>query len=409
MKAFRLTTFATAVPLLAALSVLPPAQALPFPGWFSSLLQPRATVCNGFAELCSRSFANFTVIGTHDSYAISPTNLAANQDVSVTAQLDAGIRMLQVQAHKSDNRTVRGAGIDLCHTSCSLFQGGSLEYYLSQVKSWMDKNPTEVLSLLIVNSDSLPASQFAQAFESTGLAPKSYRPPAGIAGTAKTEWPTLGALIDAGTPLVSFLASYADSSVPYLLDEFSSIWEPRYNQLTTPFNCSVDRIVQGYDASNLMYLANFFKDQSVFGSTTLVIPDKKAMSTTNSMASILSNANNCASQHNSYPTFILTDFFNTPHQNGPLSAAAVMNGMPWTSNSTGVPFGSITYSGYSASQYGSGSSSGNSSSSGNGAGAGTGNSGGGGGSSAAAPSLHALSRLASILAASTLLAVALLS
>lgn len=30
----------------------------------------RATVCNGHAELCNRSFGNVTFVGSHDSYAI---------------------------------------------------------------------------------------------------------------------------------------------------------------------------------------------------------------------------------------------------------------------------------------------------------------------------------------------------
>lgn len=76
----------------------------------------RATVCNGSSDLCNRSYGNVTFAGAHDSYAIG-SSVAANQNVSITAQLDAGIRMLQAQAHNSTNATVTGAGIDLCHTS----------------------------------------------------------------------------------------------------------------------------------------------------------------------------------------------------------------------------------------------------------------------------------------------------
>lgn len=37
----------------------------------------RATVCNGHAELCDRSFGNVTFIGTHNSYAIGVNNGAS--------------------------------------------------------------------------------------------------------------------------------------------------------------------------------------------------------------------------------------------------------------------------------------------------------------------------------------------
>ncbi|KAK0538369.1 hypothetical protein OC834_000437 [Tilletia horrida] len=334
-----------ALSLLALLATLStPASALPFPRWVPSLLSssssflfgplrqraattPTPTVCNGSAKFCGRKFSNYTFIGTHDSYAISSWNLAANQDVSITTQLNAGIRMLQSQAHRSPNKTVSGVGIDLCHTNCVLYQGGALESYLAEVKAWMDKNPTEVLSLLIVNSDDLPASQFAQAFESTGLASKSYRPASGRAtGTiARADWPTLGELISAGTPLVNFLASGADDSVPYLLSEFDKMAENAYDQLSsTPFNCSIDRIAPGADPSQLMFLANHFKDARLLGSP-IVVPDKLALPKTNSKAQVLADANNCAKLHGRWPTFILVDFFNTPKKNGPLDAGAFIN------------------------------------------------------------------------------------
>lgn len=35
---------------------------------------PRATICNGHAELCNRSFGNVTFVGAHNSYAIGVNN-----------------------------------------------------------------------------------------------------------------------------------------------------------------------------------------------------------------------------------------------------------------------------------------------------------------------------------------------
>ena len=34
------------------------------------VIRPRATVCNGYAEFCDRSYGNITYVGAHDSYAI---------------------------------------------------------------------------------------------------------------------------------------------------------------------------------------------------------------------------------------------------------------------------------------------------------------------------------------------------
>lgn len=83
-------------------------------------LVKRASVCNGDASLCSRLYSNVTYIGAHDSYAIGTLAGAAtgkNQEQSLTTQLNDGIRLLQVQAHKSSNSSSSGSGIDLCHSS----------------------------------------------------------------------------------------------------------------------------------------------------------------------------------------------------------------------------------------------------------------------------------------------------
>lgn len=59
-----------------------------------------ADVCNGHAEYCSRIWSNVSHVGSHDSAFVGdlPTE---NQHLSVTAQLQAGIRFLQGQTHKN--------------------------------------------------------------------------------------------------------------------------------------------------------------------------------------------------------------------------------------------------------------------------------------------------------------------
>ena len=47
-------------------------------------------------------------------------------EITVTQQLNDGIRMLQMQAHMQDDV------IHLCHSSCILYDGGTLEDYLTK-------------------------------------------------------------------------------------------------------------------------------------------------------------------------------------------------------------------------------------------------------------------------------------
>jgi hypothetical protein len=94
--------------------------------------------------------------------------------------------------------------------------------------------------------------------------------------------------------------------------EFANIWENPYDQTTYPFNCTIDRIGQGVtDSSDLMYISNQFLDTSALGGAVLY-PNTDALGTTNSVAGTLSTSNTCASQHGSYPNFILTDYSTIP-------------------------------------------------------------------------------------------------
>jgi hypothetical protein len=78
----------------------------------------------------------------------------------------------------------------------------------------------KVVTLLIVNSDNLGAAAYDAVFKSAGLDTLSYAPTAAI--VPSTQWPTLGALIDSGKRLLTFLDNGADfTTVPYLIDGVS--------------------------------------------------------------------------------------------------------------------------------------------------------------------------------------------
>ncbi|KIJ21960.1 hypothetical protein PAXINDRAFT_165285 [Paxillus involutus ATCC 200175] len=297
----------------------------------------RATTCNGSPDLCTRSFGNVTFVGAHDSYAVGINNLATNQDYNITQQLNDGIRMLQMQAHN-----LSGV-IQLCHTSCSLYNGGPLSTYLGTVKTWLDANPNEVLSLLIVNSDDFPPTSYDSVFKGAGLDTMSYAPPS--ASIPATQWPTLGSLIDSGTRLITFMDASADfSSVPYIIDEFTNIWESPYD-VTTTFDCSVNR-TKG-DSSTQMYLINHFLDTLVLGQP---VPDPSQANQTNAVSgpnSLGDQFDLCVTQYGRNPNFMLVDFYE--YGGGSVfEVAATANGVtysPTTPIATPIPQGSSSTTG----------------------------------------------------------------
>ncbi|WFD39657.1 uncharacterized protein MJAP1_002637 [Malassezia japonica] len=308
-----------------------------------------ASVCNGYSELCSKQYSNVTHIGAHDSYSVgSMSSVGTNQELDVTDQLKSGIRALQIQGHSEEGSA---SGISLCHTDCSIRNGGTLESYLGNVTQWVKENPNDVVTIFIANNDNLPAAQWGKGFSSAGLEKYTYAP----AGTkvSKNNWPQLKDMINKNQRVVVFMDYKADTSaVKYILPEFSNVFEDPYDQQSTPFNCTADRF--NGDTSHMMYLHNHFLDKKgdILGKSYLT-PDTSQLNKTNSVDSIMSNAASCAKKHDSYPTFILFDFFdqgngsvfeaaaqmnNVQYQATPISSSSDSNSNSASSMHPGLPY-----------------------------------------------------------------------
>ncbi|GAA5844082.1 hypothetical protein JCM9279_003727 [Rhodotorula babjevae] len=322
----------------------------------ATLLVPFAaaqTACNGHEEFCSRSYSNVSIVGTHNSYGVRAGSIAANQNYTIETQLDDGIRLLQVQGH------MNGDELHLCHTLCLLLDGGTFTSYLSTVKTWLDANPNEVVTILMVNSDGISPTVWAQSYEDSGLKQYVYTPSS--TPVAYDAWPTYQELITAGTRVVSFLAQNADTSaVPYLLDEFTNVWETPYGQTDNSFPCNVDRVTGSAD--NKMYLVNHYLDvnTTIFGQV-VPVPATAALEETNTLTgtgSLGAQASTCLAEHGYYPTFTLVDYYDVG--NGSVfEYAAELNGVSYvpveigngtsSSSSSGGSSGSSSNGGTSAS------------------------------------------------------------
>ncbi|KAJ7093421.1 PLC-like phosphodiesterase [Mycena belliarum] len=285
----------------------------------------RATVCNGHAELCNRSYGNVTFVGSHDSFAISkdPLALARDQEVDIPTQLKLGIRMLQAQSH------VKDGVLHFCHTSCALFDGGKVVDYLKTVKTFLDANPNEVLTLIFTNPEGQsPAKVWKPAFDEAGITPLAFVPPS--IPVKRDDWPTLGEMIDKGKRVVVFMDANADGaeSVDFILPEFKMIWEAPFSSVDPTFPCRIDRIDGPLKDVEHMYMINHNLNKNIlpFGKTEVLVSNPIDAPTTNSVASILADANGCAPLGgNRAPNFVLLDYVNIGE---PFAAAAQLNGLP---------------------------------------------------------------------------------
>lgn len=142
-------------------------------------------------------------MGSHDSAFIGSL-ISENQHLNVSAQLALGIRFLQAQTHNLDGT------IEMCHTSCLELDAGSLADYLAPLKTFMDANANEVVTLLLTNGDDISVSDYATVFSSVGLDEYVFTPSSTL---ALDQWPTMQTMISDGTRLVVWMGECAFSRV----------------------------------------------------------------------------------------------------------------------------------------------------------------------------------------------------
>jgi len=311
----------------------------------ASIIFPRQTAaCNNSPDLCSKSYSSITHLGAHDSPFVRDASThfstSGNQYFNSTVQLSAGVRLLSGQVHQSNG------GWHLCHSSCDLLDAGPLSDWLREIKTWMDSNPNDVVTVLLVNSDNASPSDLASQFVASGIMSYAYTPPS--VNTPPTSWPTLQTLISANTRLMSFVASLntaeIDSTNSYLMDEFTFIFENPFENLSeTNFTCLPDRPspvqgnIQTAIGSGRMALMNHFLDENeLFGIET---PDVSNITTTNSPSTSLVGAlgaslQSCTTAYGKQPTFVLVDFFD---QGPAIAAVDAANGVTNPVGRSSVP------------------------------------------------------------------------
>ncbi|KAJ5160488.1 uncharacterized protein N7482_007492 [Penicillium canariense] len=292
--------------------------------------------CNNYAEFCGRNYSNITMVAAHNSPFVRAGNAAANQALDVTAQLDDGVRMLQFQVHYQNGTMM------LCHTSCSILNVGTLEAYLISVAQWMRKNPYDVVTLLIGNYDYVSPENFTAPIQASGLYDLAYTPskiPMGL-----DDWPTLSEMILTGKRAVFFMDYQANqTAVPWLMDEFSQMWETPFSPTDANFPCTEQRPpnLSQQDAKSRMYMANHNLNLELnLGSLSLLIPNTATISQTNAVngnGSLGWMANNCTRDWNRPPNFLLVDYYNYGNFNGSVfEVAAEMNNVTYSRTCCGV-------------------------------------------------------------------------
>ncbi len=179
--------------------------------------------------------------------------------------------------------------------------------------------------------------------EQTGLVKYAYTPPK--IPMAITDWPTLSSMILTGKRVVFFMDYEANqTSTPWILDEFSQMWETAFDPTDRTFPCTVSRPpdLLPKDTPFRLYMTNhnLNYDINILGNSILV-PNIPLLSETNAASnttfgSLGQNAQNCNNTWAYPPKFLNVDFYNVG--NGSVfEVAAKYNNVTYTRECCGLP------------------------------------------------------------------------
>lgn len=189
----------------------------------------------------------------------------------------------------------------LCHTSCDMLNAGTLEDYLTTVVKWMRKHPYDVVSFIIGNYDQVDPGNFTGPIERSGLMDLVFTPP--MVPMGLDDWPPLGNIILGGKRALIFLDYQADQSrFPWMMDQFSQIWETPFSPTDRQFPCNVQRPpgLAPPDARKRMYMANHNLNLEFnIATLNILIPNTALLNETNAVegfGSLGRMAENCSSK-----------------------------------------------------------------------------------------------------------------
>jgi len=265
--------------------------------------KPAPVPCDGSVANCSRPYDRVTYAATHDSFAYAtggPVHYdAPNQDLPIHDQLAYGIRTFGIRPapYGGDDPTQTNV-VYVTHNYGQL--GGAIGQeplldILQELKTFLDANPSEVVTLLAENA--VTPQQVADVFTQAGLDHYlfTYDPAKG--------WPTLKEMAEAGTRLLEF----SDDSSPkpaWQMDMWSFIVDTNYN-ITDPSQFTCD-FYRGTAASPLYFLNQFiYKD---YGGP-FVLADPGEATIANNPVAIVQRATDCWHQTGRIPVFVYVDFY----------------------------------------------------------------------------------------------------
>ena len=253
-----------------------------------------APPCNRFRQLCTRAVNENVWPTSHNSHASLDRNhniVSSSQRTNITAQMNGGIRVINLDVHEYNNQTMLcHGGYDYILHPCFLSGNWPLEQAFIEVVSFLENNSYAVL--IITLESYVTAQDIANASDLTNLTPYYHTQMLGA------EWPSLATLIESGKRVVLFSQDRPEVDIPwYHYDgDYMAKTHWGYND-TTYFNCNLTR---GNISSSLRWLDHYITDP---------VSSESASNATNQVPVIIERADDCSEQWGQIPNFIAVDYW----------------------------------------------------------------------------------------------------
>jgi len=207
---------------------------------------------------------------------------------------------------------------------------GTVESQLKLVADWVADHPYDVVTILLGNSDQVNVNNYTAPIQNSGLGRYVYTPPQIPMGLS--DWPTLGEMIISQKRVVVFMDYAANqTAVPYVLDEFSQMWETPFSPTDAAFPCPTQRPpgLNRNQSLERMYMANhnLNTEVSLLG-ISLLVPNTAQINQTNAVSgngSLGAMADTCEGDWGRPPNFLLVDYYNYGNFPGSVFEVAAMH------------------------------------------------------------------------------------
>jgi hypothetical protein len=198
--------------------------------------------CNGFTELCTKRYNEVAYLTTHNAFNAEEDNFQLpNHTYGLTRQLEDGVRGLMIDVYDE-------GGVATVYHSFSFLGTATLESNLTEIKDFLDANPTEIVTIIFECYADFVLVE--TAFINTGMLDYT------LEQDLNDDWPTLQQMIDDNKRLV--VLSDRDDAAPGE-NWYHYVWDyavetPFSNNSNADFTCEFNR----GDENNDLFILNHF-------------------------------------------------------------------------------------------------------------------------------------------------------